>query len=58
MLLPNGKLAMADASDLQVYLKAVRRKWKVSGKTPIAIMTIPNLLRLENDAILARNWGA
>lgn len=58
MLMPNGTLAMVDGSDLQAYLKAVRRKWRVSGKTPIAIVTIPSLLRLENDAILARNWGA
>jgi hypothetical protein len=58
ILMPNGTLAMADGSDLQAYLKAVRRKWKVKGKVPVAITTLPDLLRLENDAFLARNQGA
>lgn len=58
ILMRNGNLVMADGSDLQAYLKAVRRKWKVKGKVPVAIITLPNLLRLENDAFLARNHGA
>ena len=58
VLMRNGSIVMADGSDLQSYLKAVRRKWKVKGKVPIAIMPVPSLIRLENDAILARNWSA
>lgn len=58
VLMRNGNLAMADGSDLQAYLKAVRRKWKVKGEVPVAIITIQDLLRLENDAFLARNYGA
>jgi len=58
ILMRNGNLVMSDGSDLQTYLKAVRRKWKVKGKVSIAIITVPSLLRLENDAILARNWSA
>ena len=58
VLMRNGNLVMADGSDLQTYLKAVRRKWKVKGKVPLAIMPVTSLLRLENDALLARNWSA
>ena len=58
VLMRNGNLVMADGSDLQAYLKAVRRKWKVKGKVPVAITPIQDLLRLENDAFLARNQGA
>ena len=58
VLMRNGTLVMADGSDLQAYLKAVRRKWQVKGATPIAILPNPELLILENDAILARSWGS
>jgi len=58
VLMRNGSLVMADGSDLQVYLKAVRRKWKVKGKVPVAIITLPDLMRLETDAFFARNQGA
>lgn len=58
VLMPDGTLAMADGSSVQAYLKAVRRRWKAKGKVPVAILTIQDLLRLENDAFLARNQGA
>ena len=58
VLMPNGTLTMADGSDLQAYLKAVRRKWKVKGKVPVTINTMANQLKVESDALLARSWGA
>jgi hypothetical protein len=58
VLMPDGTLAMADGSNVQAYLKAVRRKWKVKGKLPVSIAKIQDLLRLENDAFLGRIHGA
>lgn len=58
ILMPDGTLAMADGTSVQAYLRKVRRKWRVKGEVPVAIITLPNLLRLENDAFLARNYSA
>ena len=57
MLMSDGTLAMADGSSVQDYLRKVRRKWKVKGNVPVALISIQDLLRLENDALLARNYG-
>jgi len=61
---PYGTLRMADGSDPAIYLRAVRRKWIKEGRMrtgdaiPIAVCDLPSMERIENDALLARNWGA